>query len=292
MKKRLHVFGLAVSALLGAASVTAQAQESQPALFTYPQAPDTCSSLESRSNYVLQHFWDTFDFGKPITDDRALVKTFRDYADMFKYGHRNVVMASVRDFMFKLRVNSANLSKVGQVAEMVLYGPMADFWSDEVYVEFAKSLASATVLQKEEREYYSRQIALIGLCQEGAPLQLEFIDATTGGKRTIEQTDTVTTLVLFVNDGIDSRTGRTMLDADLTLTQLVEQGNVSVLCIFDGVPSKEWAATLPAAWQKGYAERIEQHIDLRFLPACFLLDAEHRILQKNMSIQDLKEALN
>ena len=290
MTKR-GIIGFAFVALMWLGMCPLWAQDEPKALFVYPQAPDTCSTLESRSNYVLAHFWDPFDFGKPISDDMALVKTFRDYADLFKYGHRNVVMASVRDFMFKLRANSANLSKVGQVAEAVLYGPMADYWSDEMYMEFAKSLAGATVLKKEEREYYSRQIALIGSCQEGMPLRLDYTDAVTGSKQNIQQIDTVMTVVLFVNDGIDSRTGRTMLDADLTLSKLIEQGTVKLLCIFNGTPTSDWAATIPDSWSKGYAPRIEQQIDLRFLPSCYLLDEKHCIIQKNMSVQDFKAAL-
>ena len=273
------------------ASLPAMAQEELAGLFDYPQAPDTCTTLESRSNYVLVHFWDTFDFGKPVTNDMALVKTFRDYADLFKYGHRNVVKSSVRDFLFKLRANTTNLSKVGQVAEMVLYGPMADYWSDEIYVEFAKSLAAASGLKKDEREYYARQIGLISACQEGMPLTLEYTDAVSGGKRQVEQLDTVTTVIVFVDDGIDSRTGRTMLDADLTLSQLVELGQVQVLCLFNGTPPSDWAASLPASWLKGYATRIEQRIDLRFLPACFVIDDQHCIVQKNLSVRDMKAAL-
>ena len=289
---RNGIVTVVLCAVMWLLAVPVRAQQEQPGLFVYPQAPDTCSTLESRSNYVLAHFWDAFDFGRPIADDAALVQTFRDYADLFKYGHRNVVMASVRDFMFKLRANSENLSKVGQVAEMVLYGPMADYWSDEMYVEFARSLAGATVLKKDEREYYMRQIGLITACQDGMPLNLEYTDAVTGAKRQIQQLDSVMTVVLFVDDGIDSRTGRTLLDADLTLTQLVEQGEIKMLCLFDGTPPADWAQSLPAAWAKGYAQRIERSIDLRFLPSCFVLDEQHCIVQKNLSVQDFKAALN
>ena len=282
---------LTAVAALCLSAAHAVAQEVPSSLFEYPQAPDSCATLESRSNYVLLHFWDTFDFGKPIVDDRALVKTFRDYADLFKYGHRNVVKSSIRDFMFKLRANTANLSKVGQVAELVLYSPLADYWSDEVYVEFAKSLAASTTLPKEERAYFSQQIGLISACQEGMPLRLEYTDAVTGGKREIQQLDSVMTVIVFVDDAIESRTGRTMLDVDLTLSSLVEQGGVKMLCLFNGTPPAGWVESIPDTWGKGYAQRINETIDLRLVPSCFLLDENHCIVQKNMSISDFKAAL-
>ena len=47
-------------------SVSAVKAQSQTTLFAYPVAPDTCTTLEGRCNYIVQRFWDNFDFSKPI----------------------------------------------------------------------------------------------------------------------------------------------------------------------------------------------------------------------------------
>ncbi|MBP3737692.1 MAG: DUF5106 domain-containing protein [Muribaculaceae bacterium] len=288
MRKLLNIFALAAMAMTGGHSV---AQEAPKPLFDYPLAPDTCSTLESRSNYVITHFWDSFDLTKPISDDLSLIKTFRDYADLFKYGHRTVVMSGIRDFMFKLRGNATNLSKVGRVAEAVLYGPMADYWSDEVYVEFAKSLAAATVLKKEEREYYQRQIGLISLCQEGMPLNIEFTDATSGAKTKLADVPGKLFLVVFMNDGVDSSIDRTRLVTDVTLEQIVNEGQITVVCLNEGQPAGDWAASMPEKWVKGYGTKWASQLDLRAIPGCYMLDGEHKIMHKNITVADFKAAL-
>ena len=156
--KHILLFITALALYASTTSAQVQLADQLPGtLFAYPQAPDTCSTLESRCNYIITHFWDNFDISRPITDDVAFESTFRDFVDFFRYAHRNVVLVNVRDFINKAQSNAANLQKVGEVAERALYGPTAEFWSDEVYVAFAKPLASSKQLPKAVREHNSWQ---------------------------------------------------------------------------------------------------------------------------------------
>ena len=90
-----------------------QLAEQQPGtLFAYPLAPDTCSTLEERCNYIITHFWDNYDISKPISDDAAFETTFRDFVDFFRFAHRNVVLNAVRDLVNKAQSNASNLQKI------------------------------------------------------------------------------------------------------------------------------------------------------------------------------------
>lgn len=287
---KIHRF-IVIALLLMCYSVS-RSQDDVPSLFVYPQAPDTCTTLESRSNYVIQHFWDGFDLAKPITNDASLIKTFRDYADVFKFGHRSVVLSSIRDFMFKLRSNATNLSKVGQIAEAVLYGPYADYWSDEVYVEFAKSLAAATVLKRDEREYYQRQIGRVTACQQGMVIDFDYIDAESGDKKKLSNISVDNILIiLWLDNSVDSSIDRTRLATDVNLARLVDDNQVTVLCIHEDVPAAGWSSSLPAKWHKGYIKGITQKLDVRMIPSCYMIDKEFKLMNKNISIADLKSAI-
>ena len=290
--KSINVIKVLVIAVFTLHCAALEAQDDVPALFNYPQAPDTCSSLESRSNYVLAHFWDGFDLTKPINNDASLLKTFRDYADVFRFGHRTVVLSSVRDFMFKLRSNAENLRKVGRVAELVPYSPYADYWSDEVYVEFARSLAGASVLKKDEREYYQEQIGRISSCLEGMVLDLDYVDAITEQKMKLSSVAVSNVLLLvFMDSSVDSSISRTRLATDVNLSNLTDVGQVTVVCIHDGKPTGDWATSLPDGWLKGYTQNLSSKLDIRMIPSCYLLDAEHKIMNKNITIAEFKQAI-
>lgn len=287
---------IALAAFAGNTSAQSQLAEQHPGtLFAYPVAPDTCATLESRCNYIITHFWDNFDISKPIADVAAFETTFRDFVDFFRYAHRNVVMVTVRDFVNKAQSNTSNLQKVGEVAERALYGPEAEYWSDEVYVAFAKPLASSKRLPKEVRERYARQLAAMNAVQTGMMLDFDYI-GTDGGKHRVSELPQGTTLViLFINDAVDSSIGRVRLSTDVILNSLIDEGKAALLCISLNRYSSDWAtsaAGYASNWIMGCGDNLSSQLDLRVLPCCYLLDGEHKVISKAISVDALISSLN
>lgn len=273
---------------------TAAADNAARTLFAYPQAPDTCSNLESRCNYIITHFWDHYDYSRPIADNVAFENTFRDYVDFFRYAHRNVVKASVRDFVNKSQANAANLLKVADVAERSLYGPDAEYWSDEVYVEFAKPLAGAKSLPNEVRNHLKGQLERINGNQVGAVLDFEYTDAT-GSRHRLSELTGKSFIVLFLDEGTDSSIGRVRLSTDVSLNALLDAGEATLVCITLCKYSTAWAsqaAGYNANWTVGCSDQLGKVIDLRGIPSCYVLDSERRIANKQLSVEGLKAVVS
>ena len=272
-----------------------QLAERQPGtLFAYPLAPDTCSTLEERCNYIITHFWEGFDISKPITDDAALETTFRDYVDFFRYSHRNVVMASVRDFINKAQSNATNLQKVGRVAERALFGTEAEYWSDEVYVAFAKALAASKQLPRDVRDHYAQQLARINSVQVGATLDIEYVGID-GHKHRLSELDAQTFILLFIDDSTDSTIGRLRLSTDVALNALLSEGKAALVCLTAGPYSADWAknaAGYADNWVVGCSEKLTADLDLRAFPLCYILDGQRVILNKALSVEALMSAVN
>ena len=298
MKTMRHILLSITALVMTSVAAVAQVQmaEQQPGtLFAYPLAPDSCSTLESRCNYIISHFWDPFDYSKPINDDVAFEVTFRDYVDFFRFAHRNVVLTSVRDFVNKAQANTANLKKVGEVAERALYGTSAEFWSDEVYVEFAKPLARSKQLPRELRDYYASQLARINSVQVGAVLDFEYVGADGLKHRLIELPEAQMYILLFIDDSTDSMIGRLRLSTDVALNALLENGEVKLLCLSNNKYSADWATTALGysdLWQVGCSEKLTENLDLRALPCCYILDAERTILSKAVTVEGLMSSVN
>lgn len=289
----LFITALAVVSLPMRAQV--QLAEQQPGtLFAYPLAPDTCSTLEERCNYIITHFWDGFDISKPITDEAAFETTFRDFVDFFRYSHRNVVMSTVRDFINKAQSNASNLQKVGQVAERALYGTEAEYWSDEVYVAFAKALAGSKQLPRDVRDHYAEQLARINSVQVGATLDLEFVGLD-GLKQHLRDLPAKTFILLFLDDSTDSMIGRLRLSTDVALNSLLNNGEATLVCLCANKYTPEWASTASAYadnWVIGCSENLVKDLDLRVFPVCYMLDEQRTILNKALSVETLMSAVN
>lgn len=289
----LFITALAVASLPMRAQV--QLAEQQPGtLFAYPLAPDTCSTLEERCNFIITHFWDGFDISKPITDDAAFERTFRDFVDFFRYSHRNVVMSTVRDFINKAQSNASNLQKVGRVAESALYGTEAEYWSDEVYVAFAKALAGSKQLPRDVRDHYASQLARINSVQVGAMLDLEFVGLD-GLKQHLSDLNAKTFILLFLDDSTDSMIGRLRLSTDVALNALLNEGEATLVCLCANKYTADWASAAAGYadnWIIGCGENLAKDLDLRAFPVCYMLDDQHTILNKTLSVEALMTAVN
>ena len=289
----LFITALAVASLPMRAQV--QLAEQQPGtLFAYPLAPDTCSTLEERCNFIITHFWDGFDISKPITDDAAFERTFRDFVDFFRYSHRNVVMSTVRDFINKAQSNASNLQKVGQVAESALYGTEAEYWSDEVYVAFAKALAGSKQLPRDVRDHYASQLARINSVQVGAMLDFEFVGLD-GLKQHLSDLNAKTFILLFLDNSTDSMIGRLRLSTDVALNALLNEGEATLVCLCANKYTADWASAAAGYadnWIIGCGENLAKDLDLRAFPVCYMLDDQRTILNKTLSVEALMTAVN
>ena len=220
--------------------------------------------------------------------------TFRDYVDFFKYAHRNVVIASVRELLYKAQANLPNLQLLGGMAQRALYGPEAEYWSDEVYVVFATALAKNSAIPKDERDYYSHQLQVINATQPGTVIDFECCDAQ-GNKRRLSDYPAEGYVVLFAGDGNISSIARLRMSTDITLNGLIEQGHVVVVSVWPGKNNAAWrdaAASMPGNWVNVSSERALLDWDVRFVPSCMMLDGERKLLSKNVTVERLKEALN
>lgn len=260
--------------------------------FPYPTAPDSCTTLESRCNFIVANFWNNYNISRPITNDADFETAFRDYVNIVKYCHRTIAISSVRNFIFKARSNSGNLLKIGRVAESALYGPYAEYWSDELYVEFAKTLAESTNLKQADRNYYKRQVDVINKCQVEAVLPDFDIVLASGKKGKLSDIEAEVYLLFFTDDNTNSIIDRTRLSTDVGVNNLIASGGVKVIQVKIGKYVAGWADTMPENWVNVSSEQVFNNIDVRTVPSCLILDKDRKILTKNVSVEDVKSAMN
>lgn len=286
---------LSLVAMLALVLTAVRGQEpSAKTPFAYPVAPDTCSTLESRCNFIVSNFWGNYNITRPIADDAAFDVAFRDWVNFFRYAHRNIVMASIRDFMFKAQSNTPNLLKVGSEAEAALFSDGAEYWSDEVYLAFAQFMANAKHLKNDVREHYRDQILLINGCQEGMVLNLEYT-GTDGQRHKLTDLGAESYIVFVSDSGVDSSIDRVRLSTDMAVNALITGGHLAVVNIEPVKYSSQWAAAAAArteGWVIGCNDKLMQQMDVRKLPTCYFLDKDGKIVNKNLSVEAIKNALN
>lgn len=293
----LGVLLLSVSFTAGAQDdANGEAVQGQQRLFEYPVVPDTIVTLENRSNYLIQHFWENYDFSMPIKDERVFEATFRDYVDIFKYAHKTIVFSSIKDMMRRAQSNSSNFLKIAEIAERSLYAPGAVYWSDEVYIPFLESVLDNSMIDKSEKERYKYQLELLKnnlLGHKAQDFELRLVD---GSKKKLSEIDGKL-IFLFFNDAEcdDCSIARLRLSTDVTLNGLIDAGEVVVVCVYMGKYSDEWANKAKGdsdKWIIGANDDVAEKYDLRIQPSVYILDQNKVILDKNINVEGIKLMLN
>lgn len=292
MKKIFALFLLTFS-LLGAKIGYAQSST----MFEYPIAPDTCTTLESRCNYSTAHFWDKFEFHKPLTaaSDSILQSTFIDFFQIMSSANRNVGQSAVRLLMNKAQVNHPNFLRLMATAEYLLYYTPQPL-IDDVYLAFAQSAVEASWVEKNVKSHYAEQIRTINNTKLGSDIYNFSVTDANGEKKKIHDIpldSAEIVLLFFTNDDLESSLARTRIETDLGINDLVGQGYTKVINVYVGKEPKQFLAEASKYpnWTLLATGELK-NLDVRVLPSFVVLDNTFRVMNKNQYVDDIKRAFN
>ena len=271
----------------------------QATLFDFPVAPDTCSNIESRCNYSIQHFWDNCNLTKPFEaqNDSLLMDAMITYFDIMKAGaNLNVSLASARELMFKSQANHDNFLKLMAMAEYLLYYHDYEIL-DDLYLTFAQSAADASWMKKDVREHYAQQVKRINASKLGQTmLNFEFTSITGARKRLydVKSNGAKMYVLMFSDNDSGSSIERMRLNTDVALSRVVASGEVEVINIVVGDTPKKWdsdSQSYASTWIVGASKDVAGKIDLRIMPCIYILDEYFNVIAKNKTVDFVKKLM-
>lgn len=277
------VFGVCIS----------QAQEQEQIiiepLFEYPTAPDEMEGLQERSEYLLEHFWDSMDFkDKTTVDQNALNDAFKVYVAPMRFSDASKVDTSVTEVISKIAKNPALSLQFAKAAEEALYGPRAYYWNDEIFLRFLDNVLSCKQIKKERKARYRRLRTIIGNTLQGS-MPPEFDYQTPEGKTAHYHPNGVITIIEFGDpDCDDCRMAKLKMDTNVRLSELIDKGKVNVLFI-NVDPEDGWQDKLkgyPVKWHVGASDEVADLYDLRApTPSIYVIDREGKVAAKNINVE-------
>ena len=301
--KNLTISLLLSMAILGGGSSYAAAQIIIEPLFEYPAPPEDMEGLQERSDYLMNHFWDVFDFSRTgAVDQNALNDAFNVYTTAMRYAERGVALSSVNTLLKRLKGNPVLLLQFTKAAEEYLYGPRATIWSDEVYIPFLKALISDKGVSEARKQRYKMHLDVL---QRNAPgMKFPEIRLTLkDGRHTDFKPQSPVTIVEFGNpDCDDCRFSKLKLEMAHDVATWIENGEVGMAFIVaDAVPEDQadilaQLKDYPSQWIAGICYGGDDIFDIRSTPSFYLIDRNGKIIAKNLDvtqavdmIRDIKE---
>lgn len=288
MNIRHLIISLAVAAIMPAGLARQKDIIVVQPLFEYPVAPEDIEGLAPKSEWLLEHFWDSMDFkSKQTVDQNALNDAFSVYVAPMRFADEKKTDASVTHLLQSIAKNPSLSLQFAKAAQEALYGPRAYYWNDRLFLRFIDNVLSNKNIRKERKVRYERLKTLLTNTLQGT-VPPEFDYTTPEGKISHYHPNGVITVIEFGDpDCDDCRLAKLKMDTDIRFSTLVDKGMVNVLFI-DVDPREGWEAKLkdyPAKWYVGASDTAGDLYDLRDTPSIYVIDREGRVAAKNIDVQ-------
>ena len=269
--------------------------------FTLPEVPIMLQSPEDRLNFMVQHYWDHFNFKDtayihvPDITEQALV----DYMDLL-----NRVPSSLSDSCLIRIMQQASQEKkmFGYFVEIFrryLFDPNSPLRNEELYEPVCRFLSASSLTDEAARSRAQHDLKLIGMNKVGS-IAADFIYTLPSGmQKRMRDICTPYTLLLFYNPdchGCAETLATMKTSAVLNSPHIMKQ--MKILAFYPDEDREVWTKhqnEIPDGWINSYDKELtvltEECYDLKAMPALYLLDKDKKVLLKDATVKEIEDYL-
>lgn len=258
-------------------------------LFEYIMAPEELPDLQSRTDYLMENFWNPFDFkNTKVVDQNALNHAFEVYSQAMPYASEKKVMAGVKNLISKIKGNPGLTFQFAKAAEENLYGPRAILWADNVYVLFLENLVSNKKLPESKKRRYKDQLALLNATSIGSAMPAFNFVSESQTPLDMKDKEKFALLMFSEPECNDCRYSILKLDISGKVNDLLADNLLDVcFVVLDETGSFDMdSVRLPEKWNVGVSRDAASNLDLRVFPSFYVLDSDKKIVGKNLNVDD------
>lgn len=265
-------------------------------LFPYPTAPEDIPSLTGKCNYLVYNFWNRCNIKESFSSLSRLNDAFGSWAGFMPYASADTVHLAIDNYIKKVEKEAPkSLPEVGKMARNWFYCDTAQYFSDELYMQFCEALANGKKVPNAEKAKYAAEYKVLSSSSVGQIVPAFPLVLRDGEKSDFSKV-IASRVVLFINDPdcFDCTLAKARLSADNNTNSLIEAVLIKVVSVFPGEATPEWKAEAekyPANWIVGACENIDEYFNLENMPAIYWLDGRHKVLGKEIPIDNIIYAI-
>lgn len=280
---------------------TAFSQNAAWQLFSLPQIPDSLKTVEDRFHYVVKNYWQSFSFTDTSylqTGERAVEEALVNYTDLLSRLPLEKSGEYLKEFLRKTSANAGVQNHMNGLLRKYLVNYDSPLRNHNLYICAAQYLKEHAL--DEITRYNAMQDAALLVRNPQGTTATDFAYMLPDNTiRKMHEVAAKYTLLFFYTPGCSSCTYVTkQLKNSEIVGKMVQQGALAVLavCTQDDSPSwRRYLEGIPHNWvngcDKGMSLTIEGVYDLRVPPVLYLLDANKKILLKDVPFAQIEEYL-
>ncbi|MFR9650640.1 MAG: DUF5106 domain-containing protein [Rikenellaceae bacterium] len=296
MSSRLVFWLIVTTLLMGCGNVVSTQGDHSTNKIAMPTIPSAIVDVDSRREYLAQHYWDGVDFTDSLflKNDSLVGCRVAGYIQVLMMNPPSVIERSVDQLLGRaLSLGYEPFERLTSTFEDYLYNPNSPLRNEELYLYILRYTVERSALDDIYKIRPRRQLEM-ALRNRVGEEALDFEYTTLSGELSTLHATTTRYTLLFFNSATCSECLRVrrILSESETLKSMVSAGVMTILSIYPDANESEMLKDelsphfIYALDTKGaiYKERL---YDLRALPNIYLLDSTHRVVHKDIAIEKL-----
>lgn len=271
-----------------------QAKTTENRTFQLPKVPTMLQSVEERLNYVVEHYWDNFDFQDtayihlPEVTEQAIA----NYVDLLDRTTPDIASSALENTLKSAMKEPKMLKFLNSQLRRYMTDPNSPIRNEELYEPVAQFLSTATSIDETIRIKATRDLKLIKLNRRGSIANNFSFRLPDGKVQALHQVASPMTLLLFFDP--DCHTCSEVIE-ELKASPILNQANLQIVAIYPEGNADIWRdylPKLPQNWINGHDYTLtvlnRELYNLNAMPTLYLLDAEKRVLVKDGTIREIE----
>ena len=268
--------------------------------FTLPAIPDTLQTVESRSSYLVAHYWDRFSFAdslqfmnQPEMVEQAVV----DYVDLFRLVPAAEAENSLSALMDQASVTLNGFLFFYNTLEKYLYDATSPMRNEALFIPVLQKMMASNKLNDDDKLRPAMLLKSVSKNKVGSTAADFSYTKPDGSQHQLSEVQTPLTLLLFFDPECDDCHQVIMrLEKTDVLNQLTADRQLTVLAVYPGENKRLWqtmAQHMLPTWEIGMDESQtiynKELYDILGFPSMYLLDQHKTVILKDASLTALEE---
>lgn len=279
-------------------------EESSHGFFPFPEIPAMLTQPEERKVYLLEHYWDRFNFADTaLVNNREVTEQgFVNQISLLADGvtPEKVIRESLKNWCSRFMPEAQARQVMMQLADDYLYNPNSPFYNEGLYGVYLETMLEVLPEEDARRSSFDFKLRLLRRNKVGDKATDFSYYLPDGQKKSLVATSTRGNrlLLVFYDPECDScHEVLREMTADASLAEAVKAGRVTVLAVYTEGNQEAWRkglADMPEGWIIGTdRQKVKEEAlyDLKAMPSLYLLDGQKRVLLKDAPLGQIREVL-
>lgn len=259
-------------------------------VFPLPDLPAALNTPEARAGYLVEHYWEKWDFRRRPTaaEKDVLEQAFANYLYALPLATKETKGKSIRQLMQLAAAGDSSLLFFIKMSEKYLYEVGSPMHDEDTYLLFLQATARLPHLDTAQRERTAYRLQTVRKNRPGDPAtDFRFRDRH-GRTLSLRQTITRRTLLLFYDPDCE-HCRQTLTEMD-DLTRRLAMPVIAIYAEGDTALFGRTKDQLPARWTVGIditGIRENTLYDLKAMPTLYVIGKDGRVEIKDATTDEI-----